>query len=365
MAEADRVIDVERLVSELKERVDRKRAEGAYAEPFALRSPEHELVLRPAAPAQPALAAADGTPRPAPRISFLPGDRYRSPRRLVGAVISFFRRIVLRLAHPAVDDVARQADAAVVALHARLEWAEKAIAAEARAREDVHFLTQHVERRVEDVSAALAEADGRTTAALDDVRGGQGDLRRWSDELGREQDELRQGQEGVRRGHDDLRKAHDDLQDGQGDLRERQDEVRKGHDELRQLHDDLRKAHDELRDLQEELRERHDDLRHRHGERLDRVETAERAFHATSAETIRGIAEHARHLETRTTEILERLAAVGEEASALARALEALDGDAAGELETVRTHLEAVTERLRGVTASADAAGRPSTPYAA
>ena len=80
VADADHVIDVERLVLELKERVERQRSAGAYTEEFAVPSAARRRRPRPVGPAAAASPLVPAAPAPPPRVTFLPGDRYRSPR---------------------------------------------------------------------------------------------------------------------------------------------------------------------------------------------------------------------------------------------------------------------------------------------
>jgi hypothetical protein len=301
VGDAEHVIDVERLVDELKERVARGRADGSYPDDPALRAGPVAIESGAAAAVNPAPQSRLGeaaAPVPAPRVVYLPGARYASPRRLLGAVVSFLRRLILRLIHPALDDIARQADAAVVSLHARMEWAESAIPAEARAREGVAFLAEHVERRANDVFAAQRALEESTRDALDEAHDAMRDQR--AELLERLEDGLAR-LERLREEHGELRARQDGLGARQDGLGARQDEL------------DRRQA---------DAGEEQQDVNLRHAERLERLEAATRAQALAGADTMRGLAEHLRQLDARAH-------ALEEELQSLVREVEAVDAPAA------------------------------------
>jgi SAM-dependent methyltransferase len=109
------IIDVEQLVAELKERVERERAAGAYANDLSGVSLE-----------VPAPALADGFDIGAGgnRIRFRPELAFSS-KPVIGPVITLVKKFFIRLLFFVLDDLARQSDAAVT----RLEMALKAEAA--------------------------------------------------------------------------------------------------------------------------------------------------------------------------------------------------------------------------------------------
>jgi hypothetical protein len=101
---AQRPIDLEQLTAELKDRVESERAGGAYADDLS------ELELRPI----PMAGGASG-----PRVRFRPELGFSS-KPVVGPVITLIKRFVLRLQFYVLDDLARQADAAIADVEARL-----------------------------------------------------------------------------------------------------------------------------------------------------------------------------------------------------------------------------------------------------
>jgi hypothetical protein len=101
---AQRAIDADRLVAELKKRAERERAGGAYADDLS------ELELRALPPA----GHASG-----PRVRFRPELGFSS-KPVIGPVITLVKRLILRLQFYVLDDLARQADAAIADVEARL-----------------------------------------------------------------------------------------------------------------------------------------------------------------------------------------------------------------------------------------------------
>ena len=101
---AQRPIDLEQLTAELKERVDRARAAGAYADDLS------ELELRPI----PLAGGGAG-----PRVRFRPELGFSS-KPVIGRVITLVKRFILRLQFYVLDDLARQTDAAIADVEARL-----------------------------------------------------------------------------------------------------------------------------------------------------------------------------------------------------------------------------------------------------
>ena len=141
------IIDVERLVDELKERVVREREAGAYADDFS--GVELEVIpLRGDGLVQ----GFDLLPGE-PRVRFRPELGFSS-KPVIGIPITLVKRLILRLISFVMDDLARQTDAAVTRLEAGL-------AAEAAARESSASTHE---------AAVKAETAAREAVAVD-VRG--------------------------------------------------------------------------------------------------------------------------------------------------------------------------------------------------
>jgi hypothetical protein len=100
---AQRTIDAEQLVTELRERVERERAAGAYADDLT------GIQLQ-------SLPLTDAS---SPRVRFRPELGFSS-KPVIGPVITLVKRLILRLQFYVLDDLARQADAAIANVEARL-----------------------------------------------------------------------------------------------------------------------------------------------------------------------------------------------------------------------------------------------------
>ena len=124
-AMADRPIDVDELVADLKERADRERAEGRYADADELAA----LALEVPSPESVGSMLAQGFDLggTSARVRFRPELGYSS-KPVVGPLITGVKKLNLRLLFFVLDDLARQADAAITRL-------ESALAAEIAARE--------------------------------------------------------------------------------------------------------------------------------------------------------------------------------------------------------------------------------------
>jgi hypothetical protein len=96
--------DSERLTAELKERVQRERAAGAYADDLS--------GIQLQIPPQAGQSAS-------PRVRFRPELGFSS-KPVIGPVITLVKRLILRLQFYVLDDLARQADAAIGSVEARL-----------------------------------------------------------------------------------------------------------------------------------------------------------------------------------------------------------------------------------------------------
>jgi hypothetical protein len=101
---AQRPIDIDQLVAELKGRVETERAAGAYADDLS------EFELQPPGPTEQASGA---------RVRFRPELGFSS-KPVIGPVITLVKRLVLRMQFYVLDDLARQADAAIANVEGRL-----------------------------------------------------------------------------------------------------------------------------------------------------------------------------------------------------------------------------------------------------
>jgi 2-polyprenyl-3-methyl-5-hydroxy-6-metoxy-1,4-benzoquinol methylase len=145
------IIDVERLVDELKERVSRERAGGAYRDDFS----EVELEVLP--PQGDGLAQGFDLQPGQTRVRFRPELGFSS-KPVIGYPITLVKKLILRLIFFVMDDLARQTDAAVARL-------ESAIAAEATARESAAESLQAAAGSLQD--AIQAESASREAVAVD------------------------------------------------------------------------------------------------------------------------------------------------------------------------------------------------------
>jgi SAM-dependent methyltransferase len=144
------IIDVERLVIELKERVARERAAGAYGDDLS----GIELEVPPPMASRDGLAAGFDLAGGGPRVRFRPELGYSS-KPIVGPVITLVKKFFIRLLFFVLDDLARQTDTAVTRL-------ESALAAEAGARESA---ARHASESVKAETAAR-EATARDVRVL-------------------------------------------------------------------------------------------------------------------------------------------------------------------------------------------------------
>jgi hypothetical protein len=134
---ARRPFDVEQLTAELKERVERERAAGAYADDLS----DVELQTLPLA------EDASG-----PRVRFRPELGFSS-KPVIGPVITLVKRLLLRLQFYVFDDLARQADTAIADVEARL-------AAEIAKRERLEDALEGKVRELEDKIRLLEARSG-------------------------------------------------------------------------------------------------------------------------------------------------------------------------------------------------------------
>ena len=125
--QVQRPFDVAELVGELRERVERQRATGAYADDLS------GIALQ--IPARASSASS-------PRVQFRPELGFSS-KPVIGPVITLVKRLILRLQFYVFDDLARQADRAITDVEARL-------AAEIAVRERLEAETEAKVRELED-----------------------------------------------------------------------------------------------------------------------------------------------------------------------------------------------------------------------
>ena len=132
---AQHPVDVEQLVAELKERVEKERAAGAYADDLS------GIKLQTPPTAEAAVS---------PRVRFRPELGFSS-KPVIGPVITLVKRFILRLQFYVLDDLARQADAAIASVEARL-------AAEIAMRER---LESELEGEIRELEAKIRLLEGR------------------------------------------------------------------------------------------------------------------------------------------------------------------------------------------------------------
>jgi hypothetical protein len=136
-------IDVEQLAAELRDRVDKERAAGAYPDDLS----EFRLETPPQA------EEASG-----PRVRFRPELGFSS-KPVIGPVITLVKRLILRLQFYVLDDLARQADAAIASVEARL-------AAEIATRER---LESEMEGKIRALEGKIRILEGRRGAEDESV----------------------------------------------------------------------------------------------------------------------------------------------------------------------------------------------------
>jgi SAM-dependent methyltransferase len=100
------IIDVELLVEELKERVARERAAGAYADDLS------GVALQKPLPTEAAVSLGPAYDADAPRVRFRPELGFSS-KRVIGRPITFIKQFILRILFHVFDDLAKQTDAAL------------------------------------------------------------------------------------------------------------------------------------------------------------------------------------------------------------------------------------------------------------
>jgi SAM-dependent methyltransferase len=147
--ESPHIIDVERLVDELKARVARERAAGRYADDLS------GVQLQKPPPGS--LVSALGFDDDEPRVRFRPELGFSS-KPIIGRPITMFKQFFLRLLFFVFDDLARQTDAAI----RRLEVAQAVQAGEADARVTAEVSAREaLQSDVKSLAEHLAEIESR------------------------------------------------------------------------------------------------------------------------------------------------------------------------------------------------------------
>jgi hypothetical protein len=122
-------IDVEHLVADLEQRAD-----GAYADDLS------EFQLLPPRAEQ----------RPGARVRFRPELGFSS-KPLIGHVITFVKRLLLRLQFHVFDDLAKQADSAIARVDERLAVE---IASRERLESELRTTIRRLEEKIRELEAA-------------------------------------------------------------------------------------------------------------------------------------------------------------------------------------------------------------------
>jgi SAM-dependent methyltransferase len=152
----ERLIEVEQLVNELRERVERERAAGRYTDDVSAVGLE-SLNAGPTSAVD-----VSGPPAPAiPQVVYRPEVGYSS-RPVIGPLLTGVKRLFYRLFHYPLDDLAHQTNAAVHHLHARGDRAEQAV-------ETVQALTERIDTLANQLELAhrlTAESLGRDVQSL-------------------------------------------------------------------------------------------------------------------------------------------------------------------------------------------------------
>ena len=146
------MVDVEQLVDDLRERVERKRAAGRYDDDVA------SFKLEPVDGGRLRSGATSPTP---PRLTSRRRVVYRpevgySSRPIVGPILTAVKRLLYRFFFYPLDDLARQTNDAVQQLYASGRRAEQALAVETAARDASH---QALVERIDTLVNQLELAD--------------------------------------------------------------------------------------------------------------------------------------------------------------------------------------------------------------
>jgi len=134
---------VDQITTELKARVERRRAAGSYADDLS------DVELE-----KPSLAPGSDLGAPGPRVQFRPELGFSS-KPVVGPAITQFKRLLLRLQLYVFDDLARQADTAITRV-------ENALAVEIETRKRLEGEVERLERRTAELETRIeGEGPGR------------------------------------------------------------------------------------------------------------------------------------------------------------------------------------------------------------
>ena len=148
-------VDVEHLVDDLRERVERGRASGRYTEDVAT------LQLEPVDGEPAREVSKSGAPAAIPQVVYRPEVGYSS-RPVIGPVLTAFKRLFYRLFFYPLDDLAGQTNAAVHHLHVRGDRAEQAVETVQALRERIDTLANQLEL----AHRLTAESLGRDVQSL-------------------------------------------------------------------------------------------------------------------------------------------------------------------------------------------------------
>lgn len=151
---SEQLVEVEKLVDELRERVEQERAASGYGEDVA------GVGFEPAGEE----AVADGaasTPPAVPQVVYRPEVGYSS-RPVIGPILTGVKRLFYRLFQYPLDDLAHQTNAAVHQLHARGDRAEQAVETVQALRERIDTLANQLEL----AHRLTAESLGRDVQSL-------------------------------------------------------------------------------------------------------------------------------------------------------------------------------------------------------
>ncbi len=152
------IIDVERLVEELKQRVAREQEAGAYTDDLS----GIELEVLPP-PGDGLIEGFDLQPG-RPRVRFRPELGFSS-KPVIGPVITGIKKVILRLIFFVMDDLARQTDTAVRRLEAAVAAEATALKAEIAAREGAQADILSLARNLEGVAGRAEQLEKLELAA--------------------------------------------------------------------------------------------------------------------------------------------------------------------------------------------------------
>jgi SAM-dependent methyltransferase len=165
-ARREPVIDVELLVEELKARLARERAAGAYSDDLSA------VALQTPTDAEEVSTAIPGYDSDAPRVRFRPELGFSS-KPVIGPIITLVKQFLLRLLFFVFDDLAKQTDAA-------LGRVEVALAVQAG---DLQREAQRLDAEASRLVAATDLFDARVTAEAGAREAVQGDVKSLAERL--------------------------------------------------------------------------------------------------------------------------------------------------------------------------------------